>query len=126
MPDDFHGSQLIDGNAVKVPHCPLEPAIQAVSVMASSKVKFSALDFILDRNTLRKLYGMSNGERKAFRIDGELVGDKTVMLTRVDEKLFDRYDGFHGFGDNFFDSQTREANGFTPGAFGGAYWRVSK
>ena len=126
-PDSGHG--LVDGNALKSPLCPLEPAIQTAALLSASsnpKVDFSTFDFILDRNTLRKLFGMIRDDKDAFRIDGELLGGKTVMLTRVETDNWDRIIGFKGYSEEFRKSVTTIMGGLEEGAFGGAYWRLAK
>ena len=120
---------MIDANAHKFPSCPLEPAIRTAALLSSSIVDFKALDFVLDRNCLRKLSAMirsPNASYKAFKIDGELVGEKTVILTRSEADVWDRYQGFKGFAENFRRNQTIPVKGLEEATLAGASWRISK
>lgn len=84
---------------------------------------------MLDRNCLRKLFGMIRGGDAAFmafKIDGELVGDKTVILSRSEADVWDRFEGFKGFAESFRKSQTVPVRGLEDATLGGASWRISK
>jgi hypothetical protein len=73
----------VDQNASRLSSSPLLPLIAAVSHCAPD-FDFSSVDFITDRNGLRKLLRWASGDENAgtFRIDLEFVGVKTILMQR--------------------------------------------
>jgi hypothetical protein len=58
-------------------------------------VNWPSVDFITNRNCLRNLLRWISGSRD-FRIDTQLVGTQTVLLTRWDKRDFDERHPYHG------------------------------
>ncbi|KAL0954098.1 hypothetical protein HGRIS_005245 [Hohenbuehelia grisea] len=90
LPD--RGWQFINQNRHRLPQTPLLPLITAVNhryeegpVDASGITSFdwSTVDIVTDRNNLRKLLGWvgQRAKGKEFRIDLQLAGKKTVLMT---------------------------------------------
>jgi hypothetical protein len=70
---------------------------------------YKALDLISNRNNLRKLLRWATGGAdKAFRIDVELVGTKTVVFSRCEEETAETIPSgeFRGFGYTFRQAVT--------------------
>lgn len=87
------GTDFVDQNSSRLPAYPLLPLFRAVDVMvdesAGDPIDWVSVDFISERNGLRKLLRWIADEdesAKAFRIDMELAGERTVLLNRWDEK----------------------------------------
>jgi hypothetical protein len=65
----------------------LLPLISAVQNSATRKRKstpnfdWSSVDFVADRNSLRKLVAWANNKSGCWRIDAQLAGIKTVLLS---------------------------------------------
>lgn len=70
---------------------PLVPLIQAVETISADRGKrgfdWPSVDFVTDRNGLRKLLRWITGVdgSRDFRIDTQLAGDKTVLLSRWEQ-----------------------------------------
>jgi len=110
------GIAYIDQNAA---HClpsinPLEPLFLALNIMAP-KFDMTSVDLITDRNNLRKLLRwVTDNNDRSFRIDAQLLGEETVMLTRWEAHNTEDSTGFRGFGHSF----EREATNVPPGCGG--------
>ncbi|THG97020.1 hypothetical protein EW026_g4912 [Hermanssonia centrifuga] len=99
-----------------MPAFPSLPLFRAVDVMEegrTAKLDWSSIDLITDRNNLRKLLGWAYPipgvkNKPTFRIDMELVGEKTLILHRWEERSSVNSEGT-GFGDSF------ERESTTPG-----------
>jgi hypothetical protein len=87
---------------------PLAPIFAAIDDLGG--YDFSKLDFVSDRNSLRKLYRWSTGVAEDFRIDVELAG-QTCLFTRREEKDSETIVGFRGFGRQYEKAATRAAPG---------------
>lgn len=85
-PDD--GSNFVDQNGARMSQYPMLPLFAAADAIHDKKapVDWPTVDIITDRNGLRKLLRWLNPsegkEVRDFRIDVELVGSKTVVLSR--------------------------------------------
>ena len=78
---------------------PLVAAVNEQKIFATEDWK--TVDFITDRNNLRKLLQWIGGASgKGFRIDTQLVGEKTVVLNRWEPVDAERMHG-NMFGVNF-------------------------
>lgn len=112
---DF-GLFFIDHNGYKMPKAPLVPLIAAVTkrVETNPEVAFdwSSVDFVADRNFLRKLLRWVRNEdpAKDFRFDLELAGEKTVLVNRYEARHREQYNG-RTYGYNFEKSSTEAAPG---------------
>lgn len=83
------GAHFVDQNGARMSEYPLFPlfaAADAIHEKKKSPVDWPAVDVVTDRNGLRKLLRWLNPsegrEVRDFRIDVELVGDKTIVLNR--------------------------------------------
>ena len=79
------GIVFIDQNASRLPASPLLPLIAAVSHYAP-EFSLASVDFVTDRNGLRKLCRWASGDPKSgtFRIDVDLMGRKTILMQRCE------------------------------------------
>lgn len=82
------GVVYIDHNAARLSSSPLFPLIAAVSHYAPD-FPLPSVDFVTDRNGLRKLCRWASGDPKAgtFRIDIDRVGKKTVLMQRWETEM---------------------------------------
>jgi len=82
--------------------------LKAADVLGK-KVDWPSVDVITDRNGLRKLLRWINGtaEEKDFRIDIDLAGNRTIVLTRWEAR--DKEGAGWGYGQNFVSATTRAA-----------------
>lgn len=84
------GSHFIDQNGARMSEYPLLPLFAAADAIhddaKKAPVDWPSVDVVTDRNGLRKLLRWLNPsegrEVRDFRIDVELVGAKTIVLTR--------------------------------------------
>lgn len=104
-----------------MPKSPLLPLITAVTTRAEGTYQlefdWSTVDFVTDRNALRKLVRWAKGDNpKDFRIDLELAGDRTVLMNRWEKRTREQFNG-RTFGFGFEKASTlpvadcREATG---------------
>ena len=77
------GTVFVDQNAARLSSSPLLALVAAVSHHAPT-FPLSSVDFVTDRNGLRKLWRWVSGDDGAgtFRIDIERVGARTVLMER--------------------------------------------
>ncbi|OCL11443.1 hypothetical protein AOQ84DRAFT_287231 [Glonium stellatum] len=107
------GMVYIDQNAARNPSSPLEPLFRS---LYSQKPDFQIgdIDLVTDRNNIRKLLRFVKGSSTdKFEIQVEIVGSKTALFTRVEEKTTDFIQGFRGFGHNFEKAYTKGPAGST-------------
>ncbi|KAG8901840.1 hypothetical protein FRB99_005079 [Tulasnella sp. 403] len=104
---------------------PLLPLFGSIlSMNLPNPPTFTDIDFVTDRNNLRKLFRWAsppptpspNDPGSEFRIDIERVG-KTVFLTRIDAEDTVEIVGFRGFNTEYEKAATKLAKG-TEGATG--------
>lgn len=82
------GHQFLDRNGYKMPSFRLLPLFRAVDIMAEESgqaIDWSTVDFVTDRNSLRKLLRWISGTGKSagnFRIDTQLAGRRTILFNR--------------------------------------------
>lgn len=95
------GVEFINMNSALLPSAPFAPLFEAVNHLEPD-YRWPELDILTDRNGFRKLLRWMTGKAdRDFRIDMELVGDKTVILNRWEEHNKEtRYDS-SGYGRNF-------------------------
>jgi len=74
------------------------------------KFDWGSVDFITDRNNLRKLLGWARGSKKSFRIDLQLAGTSTVLMTRWEQQTTHWTTG-SSYGFNFETASTRAYQG---------------
>ncbi|CAA7261561.1 unnamed protein product [Cyclocybe aegerita] len=87
-----------DRNGLNMPNTILLPLVVAVNKTAECKnsppFDWTSVDFVLDRNALRKLMRWSNGTAHDFRFDLQLAGKKTVLVNRFPLKVLEEASGF--------------------------------
>ncbi|KAK0506816.1 hypothetical protein EDD18DRAFT_1060286 [Armillaria luteobubalina] len=106
------GNHFCDQNGYRLPSTPLLPILVAIDEMAARTeipIDWPSVDFIIDRNGLRKLSNWVSGKKQSFRIDLQLAGTKTVLCNRWEPKS--RLRVFGGYGYNFEDAMTHAAPG---------------
>lgn len=80
------GKDFIDQNGHRMKRrftlFPLIRAVQTINVRnkATPKFDWSSVDFVVDRNALRKLTAWANGKPDHWRMDTQLAGDKTALI----------------------------------------------
>jgi hypothetical protein len=110
------GIFFVDQNGYRMPKAPLVPLVAAVNKRSETSPDFyfdwSEVDFVTDRNALRKLLRWVRNEEgmKDFRIDLELAGEKTVLVNRWEAKTREVYNG-RTYGYNFEKASTESAPG---------------
>lgn len=87
------GAQYVDQHSHRIPSYPLLPLFRAVDFVTENitgePVDWASVDFVTDRNSLRKLLSWvtdEDGLVNDFRIDMELVGKRTVLLNRWEKR----------------------------------------
>ncbi|KAK0506822.1 hypothetical protein EDD18DRAFT_1343282 [Armillaria luteobubalina] len=121
VPEDS-GYQFCDQNGYRLPNAPLLPVLVAVDSVASrsdipsTKIEWPSVDFVIDRNGLRKLMGWIGDRKQSFRIDLQLAGEKTVLCNRWEAKTKMRK--FGGYGHSFEEAITYVAPGCEAGTSG--------
>lgn len=98
-----------------MPQSTLLPLITAVNKRAEDKedkFDWASVDFVTDRNGLRKLLRWIGGESdlRDFRIDLQLAGEKTVLFNRWEIRTRERFTG-RTFGFSFEKASTQVAPG---------------
>ena len=117
------GIRFIDRNAYHLPTSPLLPIFRAVDAMkadnhGAGNTEWAKLDFITDRNNLRSLLRWLNDATRSaaeFRIDAQLAGKKTVLLTRWEKRNHESMSGVT-FGNEFKKACTQYIDGHENGA----------
>ncbi|KZT11773.1 uncharacterized protein LAESUDRAFT_808755 [Laetiporus sulphureus 93-53] len=118
IPPD-QGRLLVYEDGFRMPAYPRLPMLKAVDVMTEATgrhLRWPDIDFITDRNFLRKLLlwagGGGSGRNDAFRIDLQLFGERTVLLNRYDERTWLNINPKQGsYGRNFEEHTTTAAPG---------------
>ena len=79
------GEDFIDQNGHRMKKRTLLPLVKAVQDLtdqgATPKFDWPSVDFVTDRGRLRKLLAWAGGLSDSWRIDTELAGTKTVLLS---------------------------------------------
>ncbi|KAL6303150.1 hypothetical protein BKA93DRAFT_886705 [Sparassis latifolia] len=93
------GTRFVDENGHRIHRYPLLPLIRAIDVLAeergTSNIDWTKVDFIVDRNCLRKLLHWINdkdGTASEFRIDTQLAGKGTVLMSRWEKRTSEEAD----------------------------------
>ncbi|KIY52481.1 hypothetical protein FISHEDRAFT_55981 [Fistulina hepatica ATCC 64428] len=113
------GFHFVDQNAFRFPNAPLLPLFAAVDTLASSgSFSWRDVDFVTDRNNLRKLLWWIGGAMDGqplddFRIDLQLAGKKTVLMSRWEKR--DREGNTWRCFFNFERASTRNVKGCQDG-----------
>jgi hypothetical protein len=121
MPYQVHaddGFMFRDQGGFRCPSAVLLPLLTAVERTAEADGKtfeWSSVDFVTDRNSLRKLLRWIGGTAlKDFRIDTQLAGERTVLLNRWETHPIEQMGGYT-YGFNFEKASTRPAPGCEDG-----------
>lgn len=114
------GFHYVDQNSHRMPSANLLPLIVAVNQKqkdeGTSPFPWSSVDFVTDRNGLRKLLRwIIGGEVREFRIDVELVGTKTILFSRWEKRTQERFNG-RTYGFKFEKASTNHALGCEEGS----------
>lgn len=109
------GIHNIDQNTYRMPSANLLPLVVAVNKKQKDEgaplFPWGSMDFVTDRNGLRKLIRwIVGGQVKDFRIDVQLAGDKTVLLSRWEKRTREQLSG-RTYGFNFEKASTAQAAG---------------
>jgi len=106
------GLVFIDQNAYRMgdQKSPLTPIFVAIDNL--NGYNFAGLDFVSDRNNLRKLLRWATGAagQADFRIDVEIAGT-TCLFTRREAQNSEMVSGFKGFGHEYEKAATRHPKG---------------
>ncbi|KAI0250395.1 hypothetical protein BJV78DRAFT_1376454 [Lactifluus subvellereus] len=114
QPDD--GSNFIDQNNARSSEYPMLPLFTAADAIHGKKapVDWPTVDIITDRNGLRKLLRWlspsAGKDVRDFRIDVDLIGTKTILLGRWEDRMHHPPTG-RSFGFAFEAATTRPAPG---------------
>lgn len=114
------GLFFVDQNGFRMPKAPLVPLIAAVNKRTETNPEFdfdwSSVDFVTDRNAMRKLLRWIRNEdgMRDFRMDLELAGNKTVLINRWEARTRELYSG-RTYGYNFEKASTDPAPGCAKG-----------
>jgi hypothetical protein len=105
----------VDQNSLRMPSAALLPLIVAVNEKSkdegSDPFPWNTMDLITGRNSLRKLVRwIIGGEIKEFRMDAQLAGEKTVLLSRWEKRTREELSG-RTYGFNFEKATTAPAPG---------------
>ena len=123
------GIRFVDQTGYRMPKYPLYPLMRAVEIMSEDKGEpfdWSKVDFVTDRNGLRKLLRWINddGTAKEFRIDTQLAGTHTVLLNRWEKKTREEPNPrYSTYGFSFERESTDKAPGLEDAAATG-YHRI--
>lgn len=102
----------------------LLPLFRAVDFVEKDRsgpgLDWSSVDIVTDRNNLRKLLALVEGNEEDFRIDIQLAGQWTVLLHRW-ETLTEAISDGTGFGDSFERASTTPAPGCERGTLAGHF-----
>jgi hypothetical protein len=114
------GIHYIDQNSYRMPSANLLPLIVAVNQKQKdegiSPFPWGSIDFVTDRNGLRKLLRwIIGGEVKEFRIDAQLAGKKTILLNRWERRTREQFTG-RTYGFKFEKASTNPAVGCEEGS----------
>lgn len=99
----------------------LLPLISAVQNSATRERKitpkfdWSSVDFVADRNSLRKLVAWANNKSGCWRIDTQLAGSKTVLLSTCPRTTKQTSGWSESYGYSFEKACTQPAPGCESG-----------
>jgi hypothetical protein len=117
-----HGYNFVDQNGHRMGPRTLLPLIRAVQDVESQsgtkekdRFDWSSVDFVTDRNGLRKLLRWANHASgdppRDFRIDLQLAGPKTVLMNRWEQVTKEQPGTRRSYGFNFEEAMTISAPG---------------
>ena len=105
---------FVDQNGFRSPSAPLLPLFKSIDNIETDDdqqdIDWPSVDFVTDRNGLRKLLRWINGTVKdGFRIDMQLAGRQTVLFDRWEKRT--REVPSWAYGHNFESESTTPAPG---------------
>ena len=106
------GICIVDQNTHRFGESPLLPLLVSVDENEDADTfDWPAVDFVTDRNALRKIlrWAAAAEDTRDFRIDLQLAGKKTVLMTRWDNKTTEPFVGFT-YGFNYFNQSTKKGH----------------
>ncbi|KAK2465269.1 hypothetical protein APHAL10511_002623 [Amanita phalloides] len=103
------GTIITDHNAYHMKEGALIPLFVAVDANEDADAfDWPAVDIVTDRNAFRKLLRWIDGDDKnAFRIDLQLVGKKTLLMTRWANEVTEPFRGYT-YGLHYFNESTKK------------------
>lgn len=99
------GEVFIDQNAARYSAFPLEPMFRALYEL-HPELDLEAVDVVMCRNTMAKLFDFVSTNSKTFEIDVEIIGDKALFI-RKEKQTTEFISEFRGFGHTFPEEYTR-------------------
>ncbi|PCH40483.1 hypothetical protein WOLCODRAFT_98991 [Wolfiporia cocos MD-104 SS10] len=116
------GIRFVDQNGYRMPSSTLHPLLRAVDITAEDagdEFDWSTVDFVTDRNGLRKILRWINdhdGSAKEFRIETQLAGKRTVLFSRWEKRTREAPNStFTTYGFSFERESTTKAPGCEKG-----------
>ena len=100
---------IIDHNSYHMKEMSLLPLFAAVDANEDADTfGWSAIDVVTDRNGLRRLLRWISGDdTKAFRIDLQLAGKKTLLMIRWEKEVTNPFLGFT-YGNNYLNGSAKK------------------
>jgi hypothetical protein len=110
-----NGKNFIDQNGHRMKKFTLLPLIKAVEDLttqgATRKFDWPSVDFVADRGRLRKLLAWAAGFSDEWRIDTQLAGSNTVLLSGSPPVTKERHGRSDSYGFNYEKVSTYPAPG---------------
>lgn len=88
------GIAMVDPNSYHFDRYPILPAMIAVEELQGGDYPWNTVDFMTDRNNIRKLLRWICNDPKEFRIDLHLAGEQTIILGRWEKRFREPSSGF--------------------------------
>ncbi|KZT69577.1 hypothetical protein DAEQUDRAFT_726559 [Daedalea quercina L-15889] len=115
----------------RVPSYPMLPWFRAVETISSHEnaaIDWSGVDFVTNRNSLRKLLRWTKEPKlDDFRIDTQLAGENTVILSQWVDRLWMKTDSrYPGYGRNFEHESTSPVTELEHLPTTGGHFRIIK
>jgi len=105
-PDAEGNVRYADENAARHPRSPLEPLFRAL-FYKHPDFPIQDVDIVTDwQNMLNLLLIVTVGSNHRFKAQVEIVGGKTALFTRLEDKPADVNQGFTGYRQNFLKAYT--------------------
>ena len=103
------GTNIIDHNSYHMKEMSLLPLFAAVDANEDADTfSWSAIDVVTDRNGLRRLLRWIAGDdTKAFRIDLQLAGKKTLLMIRWEKETTSSFLGYT-YGNNYLNAAAKK------------------
>ena len=113
------GKNYIDQNAHRMKKLTLLPLIRAVQDLTDQGVTqqfdWPSVDFVVDRGRLRRLLAWVLGSSDQWRMDTQLAGSNTVLLSGQAPVTKERSGRSSSYGFNYEEASTRPVPGLENG-----------